>query len=142
VIKQRDLVAPTIPSGLRLTSEQFKIWRRHKPLDTLAYAVGLAAVLSSLLDHETFHARLHGEKIAFALDHRNVSFGQNRKGRVEHLLSAIPPKADFARSLRDVSLCQFLPHAPAAKSACLLSPEHREIGHRPADWGVIPFQRA
>jgi hypothetical protein len=30
------------------------------------------------------------------------AIGQRRKTRPEHLLSAIPPKADFARSLRDV----------------------------------------
>jgi hypothetical protein len=34
---------------------------------------------------------------------------------------------------------QFLPHAPQQKQPAFSLSYHREVGHRPADWGVISF---
>jgi hypothetical protein len=55
LVKQASLIAPAIPTALRLTRKQFEIWPGYKSLDPLTDAVGLSAVLTAFLDHKPPH---------------------------------------------------------------------------------------
>jgi hypothetical protein len=99
VVKEPDLIAPAIPTLLRLASEELDVRAGDKPLDPLPNTIGFPAVLAASVHYQASHVpglarRLAAcrEQTEFRIGTCPVAHADEEMGRVFIVLHPAKPK--------------------------------------------------